>query len=262
MPEDSLELATLWRRLMRCQVELAFWVEAPFYARSLAWCAAQRVVDLGCGTGEYLAALRALFPSKEYTGVERNPGYVAQACQRFRTSGFTPVPIVQADLFEFSGRFDAVVARLVVQHLPEPERIFDVARELLAPAGTLIVVESVDAERCFMPVVREIEEIFAQFRAKRRDAGFDRDAGRRVMERAPDHGFRVREDAIVFAPSTVGRGPALFVETYSTVFAILRADFDLDYDFVSAERALREWSASLGAYAHIGVHLTSYGRVT
>jgi SAM-dependent methyltransferase len=246
---------------MRCQVELAFGVEAPFYARSAEWCSAQRVLDLGCGTGDYLAALRALFPSKEYTGVERDPGYVALARQRLGTNGFAPVPVVQGDLFAFSGRFDAVIARLVVQHLPEPERIFDVARGLLTPAGTLIVVESVDSERCFMPVVPEIEEMFARFRARRRAAGFDRDAGLRIVQRAPDHGFRLCEDTIVFAPSSVGRGPALFVETYATVFGILRAGFDVDYDFVSAERALHAWSGMPGAYAHIGVHLASYGRV-
>jgi SAM-dependent methyltransferase len=256
------ELAVLWPRLMRAQVELAFAAEVPFFCGCSDWRLARRVLDLGCGTGEYLSSLRACFPDKLYTGIECDPLYAGLARQQLSADegGATPVRIVTGDLFSASGEFDALVVRLVAQHLPEPERIFEVARRLLSPTGTLVVVESVDAERCFIPAIPEIEDIFRKFRAARRTAGCDRDAGRLLVERARSHGFRLHNEMTVRAATTPNDRHALFVDTYATVFGILRLNYGVEADFAAAERALHAWRDTPGAYAHIGVQLACYRR--
>jgi SAM-dependent methyltransferase len=263
-PALGSELMASWARLMRCQVELAFPVEVPFFIACDDWRSARRVVDLGCGTGEYLASLGAQFPDKQYTGVECDARYVARAEALFRDrpSGPHAVTLVQGDAFEVSGEFDAVVARLLAQHLEQPERLFEIAGRLLSASGTLIVIESVDAERCFVPAIPEVEEIFAVFRKARRQAGRDRDAGLLLTRSAERHAFALHQQRTVVAPSTLGDRRRLFVETYGNVFSILQADFGIDWDFARANRALERWHQTPGSYAHIGVHLACYRRAT
>lgn len=252
------DVATLWERLMRLQVDLAFASELPFYRNCEDWLRASRVADLGCGVGEHLAQLAHDFPDKQFTGIEQDSRHVARAVERFRSAD--RVSIVRDDVFSCTGQFDALVARLLVQHLEAPERLFTVAEHLLAPQGTLIVVESVDAERKFAPVVPEVEDIFAGFRAARRGAGCDRDAGFRLLERAEDAGFTVHRHCTVIASATSAERRRLFVETYTTVFAILEADFGLQCDFDAALRGIHRWAESPGAFAQIGVHLACYRR--
>ncbi len=53
---------------------------------------------------------------------------------------------------------------------------------------------------------------------------------------------------------------SVLVETYTTVFAILEADFGLQCDFDAALRGIHRWAESPRAFAQIGVHLACYRR--
>jgi SAM-dependent methyltransferase len=259
--EDGDALARAWARLMRLQVELAFPVEVPFFVSCDDWLRARRVIDVGCGTGDYLAALRRQFPDKRYVGVDCEARYVTLAATLLQSEPPTAdVTVERADLADVTGEFDAVVARLLVQHLEHPEHVFEAADRLLARGGTLIVIDSLDAERRFFPAVPEVEAIFATFRNARRRAGRDRDAGLHLTARAKDHGFELHHERTVIAPSSCGERVPLFLETYLTVFSILQLDFGVAADFATAAAALERWHATPGAYAHIGVHLACYRR--
>jgi SAM-dependent methyltransferase len=261
--EGADELARAWARLMRLQVELAFPVEVPFFVSCDDWLSARRVLDVGCGTGDYLAALRRQFPDKRYVGVDCEARYVTLAETLLQSAPPTAdVTVERGDLVDVTGEFDAVVARLLVQHLEHPEQVFEAADRLLAPGGTLIVIDSLDAERRFFPAVPEVEAIFATFRNARRRAGRDRDAGLHLTARAKDHGFALHHERTVIAPSSFGERTPLFLETYLTVFSILQLDFDVAADFAAATAALERWHATPGAYAHIGVHLACYRRAS
>jgi ubiquinone/menaquinone biosynthesis C-methylase UbiE len=82
----------------------------------------QRVLDVGCGTGSLSAALLLAGPAIQVVGVDPVPAYVAFARQavsdpraEFQTSAVEQLPFPEA-------AFDAVLARLVLQEVAEPDR--------------------------------------------------------------------------------------------------------------------------------------------
>lgn len=110
-------------------------VYQPAWERIAAWLragGARRILDLGCGPGQFAEFLGSRLPDADYTGIDFSPVAVGQArerCPRYRFEQAT------LPLQDFSGlpAFDAVVCTEVLEHV-EPDR------EILEPlpAGVLL----------------------------------------------------------------------------------------------------------------------------
>jgi SAM-dependent methyltransferase len=107
-----------------------------------------RLLDVGCGEGDFLAAMQGLGWS--VMGIEPSEGGAAIA----RRKG---VPVEQTTLARASladESFDAVTIRLVFEALADPSHALDVCRRALKPGGTLwLASPSLDSEahRMFGP---------------------------------------------------------------------------------------------------------------
>jgi SAM-dependent methyltransferase len=90
-----------------------------------------RLLDVGCGEGEFLAEMQSLGWSVE--GIEPSGEAVTIARKR-------KVPVVQgtlADVHLTDASFDAVTFRLVFEHLREPKAALQTCRRALKPGGVL-----------------------------------------------------------------------------------------------------------------------------
>lgn len=101
-----------------------------------------QVLDLGCGTAANLERLLALsLPFGAYTGVDQSEAMLAQARMKF---GHMPqVRFQQLDLLTDplpEGPFDLVVSSYVFEHLPDPGRVVEKARERLRPGGHMVLL--------------------------------------------------------------------------------------------------------------------------
>jgi methionine biosynthesis protein MetW len=96
---------------------------------------ARRVLDLGCATGTTGAALKQR-QAVEVVGVEREPEYAREAATRLDR-------VVTADLEALDsadlGRFDALIAADVLEHLVDPWTTLRRCAEALTPGGTAVV---------------------------------------------------------------------------------------------------------------------------
>jgi 2-polyprenyl-3-methyl-5-hydroxy-6-metoxy-1,4-benzoquinol methylase len=97
---------------------------------------ARRVLDLGCATGTTGAALKQR-QNVEAVGVEREPEYAREAATRLDR-------VVTADLEQLGdlqtlGRFDALIAADVLEHLVDPWATLRACARTLAPGGTAVV---------------------------------------------------------------------------------------------------------------------------
>ncbi|WP_246084331.1 class I SAM-dependent methyltransferase [Salinadaptatus halalkaliphilus] len=122
--------------------------EASTRSRGLDLLAAtpgERVLDVGCGTGQALLELsRAVGPEGAAVGLDIAPGMCRTTRQRLTNGGHEPL-VVQGDAASLpfpDDRFDAVFASFVLELLDTPE-IGSALREwyrVLDPNGRLCVV--------------------------------------------------------------------------------------------------------------------------
>jgi 2-polyprenyl-3-methyl-5-hydroxy-6-metoxy-1,4-benzoquinol methylase len=92
-----------------------------------------KLLDVGAWSGTLLSALRGQF---EVHGVELNPHAARYAREQgfdVRTGAFGSV-----DLSELAP-FDVITFIDVLEHIPQPGRVIDQARELLGPGGLILI---------------------------------------------------------------------------------------------------------------------------
>ena len=114
--------------------------------RLLPWRGSGRLLDVGCGSGTYLAAMRTLGWSPQGNNL------VPEVCTEIRAR--LGIECHAGDLLELElppASFDAISLWHVLEHLPDPPATLRRIRELLAPGGLVAigvpVFDSPEAER-------------------------------------------------------------------------------------------------------------------
>ena len=107
----------------------------------LKWVKGPNVLDVGC-TGHELGIdprywlhgrLREAFP--RVVGIDISKENIA----RLHARGFSDIYLHSAEEFQLSERFDTIVAGELIEHLANPGRFLDRARQHLAEAGRLVL---------------------------------------------------------------------------------------------------------------------------
>jgi cyclopropane fatty-acyl-phospholipid synthase-like methyltransferase len=96
---------------------------------------ATRVLDLGCATGTTGGALKAR-QAVEVVGVEREPAYATEAETRLDRVITADVEALDAAQL---GRFDALIAADILEHLVDPWTVLKRYAQLLHPGGSAVV---------------------------------------------------------------------------------------------------------------------------
>jgi ubiquinone/menaquinone biosynthesis C-methylase UbiE len=107
---------------------------------------AQRVLDVGCGTG-YFARLLAetVGPEGRVVGIDPSPAMISFASRRTGRARNCQFLVGTAETLEFPAEyFDVVVSSLVMHHLPQDLRAaaLQEMRRVLRPGGKLLVAEA------------------------------------------------------------------------------------------------------------------------
>lgn len=122
------------------------WMPAP-RARVRAVLAAleesapSRLVDLGCGDGTLLRSIGLRFPDVQRAGVDLAAAQIEENRRNdpavewhvFDLDGDAPVPV------PWRGKYDAVVACEVIEHVESPRRFLENARALATSGGRLVL---------------------------------------------------------------------------------------------------------------------------
>jgi hypothetical protein len=101
------------------------------------------VLDIGCGEGGYLGALEPACRSGRvrYLGLDPSVARVELCRSRYPFAAFRAGTL--AELRREAGSFEHVLLLRSINHLPDPDLTLARARDLLAPGGTLLIVDNI-----------------------------------------------------------------------------------------------------------------------
>jgi len=105
-----------------------------YYYETLSQCTFNSLLDVGCGSGAYLAALQTRFPNVKTKGIDLSP----VMAERARAKGIDAQAV---DLCDLEGRFDVITAVFdMVNYLPPQalEGFFTCIREHLNEGGCFL----------------------------------------------------------------------------------------------------------------------------
>jgi SAM-dependent methyltransferase len=246
---DSID--DIWIDLHRIQTDFCFGSELGCYFRLPAWHSAEKVADIGAGSGYYLHRLHSVFPDKRYTGIDIKDAFIEHARANF---GSASIEFQSSDLFSYAGQFDFLIIRLVFQHLSNPTKALDKIADLLRPGGSAFIIDALDQYRFYYPEPTEYMRFFQAFAQHQLSHGMDRDICAKIPTWITRHPQLELESAIKLTiPSTISNNLSLFEQTYYLVILMLEADGKMNYDYESVKAAWRKWCHFDRRYMQVGL---------
>ena len=144
------------------------------------------VLDVGCGPGVDLAELGSR--SGFAVGIDRSEQMVTTAGDRTVDLPATALVADGQALPLNAGTFDACMARAVLIHTPEPERVVAEIARVLKPGGTVILSEPDHGSHL---VATPYQDVFERIKAHRRTQFRNPLVGRQLPDLATSAGLRV-----------------------------------------------------------------------
>ncbi len=159
---------------------LLFW---PKELRNLRWFGLRdgmHLLEVGSGPGFITEALLEALPTAQVTGIEIDQSLTADAERLLRARGLSRFHYINASVTASNlpdNSFDFAYARLVFQHLPDPNTAAAEVRRLLKPGGRLVITD-IDLE--LMGVIDPMPEAYPMLRDKRERFIASRGSNRRI----------------------------------------------------------------------------------
>lgn len=121
----------------------------------------QNILDVGTGTGDFLAVLKKALPKSKITGIDPNNESIKEATNLFPDVTFKNM---NAERLNFQDNtFDLVSISMALHHLPEIEKAFSEMLRVLKPGGWIVVSELFSDN---LNPAQEVHRMFHHFRSK------------------------------------------------------------------------------------------------
>jgi len=146
--------AELWDLFLSGQAQMLAPANLEQMKASGVWGGAKRVLEIGCGSGDFLAMVQRMSPEKFYAGFDIEQGSIERAKKRFSAYGID-FSVGDAGVYQpkLEGAFDLVIFRYTLQHLSNPEGGLEIAYRYLKPGGHIYIMDAYDpANGCSHPL--------------------------------------------------------------------------------------------------------------
>jgi ubiquinone/menaquinone biosynthesis C-methylase UbiE len=153
---------------------------------------ATRILDLACGPGFITQRIHDEVPEAKITGVDLNATLLKVAKSNVNSSQ-SKVQFVEADCTKLpfeDHSFDFIYARLLFQHLKDPDAAVREIRRVLVPGGRVLLMDVDDRDLAVSPENPAFMEFARTAEHYQSQAGGNRRVGRELTRLLQSHDFR------------------------------------------------------------------------
>jgi 2-polyprenyl-3-methyl-5-hydroxy-6-metoxy-1,4-benzoquinol methylase len=172
------------KELQRLRAQaLLFWEKEVRKLRSFGLRDGMLILEVGSGPGFITEQLLRMLPHSSVTGVEIDASLIQDAMSYLHKNGFDRFELTQASIMDSHlpiEHFDFALARLVFQHLPDPEGAARQILKTLKPGGKLVVA---DIDLALMGIIDPLPLEYPVLRAKHEHFIAERGSNRRIGRR-------------------------------------------------------------------------------
>ncbi len=98
-----------------------------------------KLLDIGCGTGEFSTLLKRNFKAKEVHGIELSAKAIRKIGRTRRCIKVAQIDLNKENLYYPKNYFDLVFAGEIIEHLILPDKLLREIFRILVPGGNLII---------------------------------------------------------------------------------------------------------------------------
>ncbi len=119
------------------------------------------ILDVGTGSGDFIAVLTEVFPEAQITGVDPDTESLKEATKKYPDVSFTEM---SAENLEFADNFfDVASISMALHHLPDIQVALKEMQRVVKPGGWIIVNELFSDN---LNEAQEVHKMFHHFRSK------------------------------------------------------------------------------------------------
>ena len=142
------------------------------------------VLDIGCGRGAFLRALRSRGCQLEYTGLDTLAECIEANRRTFPEGRFIVWDIESTDSLPVSGPFDYITLIAFLEHLKSPSEILGKLSKVLSPKGLILVTTPRRGMEAFYQAGARIGLFSREANEQHTDLFFDENSLREVGKSA------------------------------------------------------------------------------
>ena len=160
-------------RRLGAQVDL-FWNDEKAVYDDFSIPPNARIMEIGSGPGFYIKKLAERYPDATFVSLEYDKDFSEYQKILFEGELASRIEIINGDILEVEdlGKFDLVVSRMVLEHIPGPEKVFLKMSSFVKLGGRLMLLDNDFSNhlRTF-PRVDELDDLYDAYCKMRLDQG-------------------------------------------------------------------------------------------
>jgi len=212
------ELARLER-----QAEI-FSLETRDWLRRAGLKTGMHVLDVGCGVGDVsMIAAEMVGSAGTVVGIDKAAAALPIAGARAKRAGYDWVRFVEADVFQYEPqeKFDAVIGRFILMHLPDPAAALTRLRQWLVDGAVVSFIEMDISETTAVPPMPLLDRCIEWITTTYRQVGAEPNMGSRLYATFRQSGLMPRLSGL----TRIESGPTSIVYPFAaqTLFSLLPA---------------------------------------